>query len=269
MVIDAHVHIGEREWCKKIIENSKYKDLYRIYSCIDPEVISETNDFLKEVDKYFAIPLFFCETNIEEANNKLITKINNDKNAIPILLLPNSDNIKDLVLRLNYNILKEHFTLHNPNNYLERAQSYEYLSEKNGYLLLHTFTKDTITYVKKLRDNFPNMKIIIAHLGRDPKQTPEFIKNTINTFYGDDKIYTDISTITNPDLINYVVKKISSSRVLYGSDFPFSTEKGTRTSDFIKTINEANLTSSENDDLLYKTADNIINTSKILKLSRF
>ena len=68
MIIDAHIHIGERDWCKKTIETSEYKDLYRIYSCIDPEVVSETNEFLKGVDKYFTIPLFFCESNIEKTN---------------------------------------------------------------------------------------------------------------------------------------------------------------------------------------------------------
>lgn len=60
MIIDAHVHIGEKTWCKKIIETSEFRNLYRIYSCIDPEVISETNVFLNDVDKYFAIPLFFA-----------------------------------------------------------------------------------------------------------------------------------------------------------------------------------------------------------------
>ena len=33
------------------------------------------------------------------------------------------------------------------------------------------------------------MKIIIAHLGRDPKQTLEFTKNVIDTFYNDKKKY--------------------------------------------------------------------------------
>ena len=267
MIIDAHIHIGEKDWCKKTVETSKYKDLYRIYSCIDPEVVSETNDFLKDIDKYFAIPLFFCESNIEKANSDLMLRIKDDKKAIPILLLPSSNHMNELLLNLKYNILKEHFTLHNPDNYLERAVVYDYLSETNGYLLLHTFTKNIISHVKKLRANFPNMKIIVAHLGRDPKQTINFTTNVIDTFYSDQKIYTDVSTITNPELIKYAVKKYGSSRILYGSDFPFSTESGTRSEDFIVTALKANLTSSEYDNLFYKTADNIISTSKILKLT--
>ncbi len=269
MIIDAHVHIGEKTWCKKIIETSEFRNLYRIYSCIDPEVISETNVFLNDVDKYFAIPLFFCESNIEEANNELMSRIGDDEKAIPILLLPKSNNeLEKTVLELKYNILKEHFTLHSPETYLERADLYEYLSETNGYLLLHTFTKDIITHVKKLRLNFPNMKIIIAHLGRDPKQTLEFTKNVIDTFYNDKKIYMDVSTITKTYLINYAVKKIGSSRVLYGSDFPFSVEKGKRTQNFTENIIRANLTSYECDDLLFKTVSNVINESKVLKLTK-
>lgn len=267
MIIDAHIHIGERDWCKKTIETSEYKDLYKIYSCIDPEVVSETNDFLSDIDKYFAIPLFFCESNIEKANNDLLLRIKDDKKAIPILLLPNNNHMKELLLNLRYNILKEHFTLHNPDNYLERTVAYDYLSETNGYLLLHTFTKNIVSHVKELRANFPNMKIIIAHLGRDPKQTFGFTTNVIDTFYNDQRIYTDISTITNPELIKYAVKKYGSSRVLYGSDFPFSTERGTKSEDFIVKVLKTNLTSAEYDELFYKTADDIINTSKILKLT--
>lgn len=267
MIIDAHIHIGERDWCKKTIETSEYKDLYRIYSCIDPEVASETSDFLKDVDKYFAIPLFFCESNIEKTNTDLLSKVKDDKKAVPILLVPNNEHLKELLLNLKYNILKEHFTLHNPDSYLDRADAYDYLSQENGYLLLHTFTKNIVLHVKNLRENFPNMKIIIAHLGRDPKQSFDFTTDVINTFYKDQGIYTDVSTITNPELIKYAVKKYGSSRVLYGSDFPFSTERGTRSKDFVNNVFKSNLTSSEYDDLYYKTADNIINTSKILKLT--
>lgn len=31
MIIDAHIHIGDRDWCKSTIESSEYKDLYKIY----------------------------------------------------------------------------------------------------------------------------------------------------------------------------------------------------------------------------------------------
>lgn len=157
--------------------------------------------------------------------------------------------------------------MHNPDSYLDRADAYDYLSQENGYLLLHTFTKNIVSHVKNLRENFPNMNIIIAHLGRDPKQSFDFTTNVINTFYKDQNVYTDVSTITNPELIKYAIKKYGSSRVLYGSDFPFSTERGTRSKNFVSNVFKSNLNSSEYDDLFYKTADNIINKSKILKLS--
>ena len=96
----------------------------------------------------------------------------------------------------------------------------------------------------------------------------EFTKNVIDTFYNDKKIYMDVSTITKTYLINYAVKKIGSSRVLYGSDFPFSVEKGKRTQNFTENIIRANLTSYECDDLLFKTASNVINESKVLKLTK-
>ena len=111
--------------------------------------------FLNDVDKYFAIPLFFCESNIEEANNELMSRIGDDEKAIPILLLPKSNNeLEKTVLELKYNILKEHFTLHSPETYLERADLYEYLSETNGYLLFTYFYKRYYYSCKKIEIKF-------------------------------------------------------------------------------------------------------------------
>ena len=45
------------------------------------------------------------------------------------------------------------------------------------------------------------------------------------------------------------------------------TERGTKSEDFATNVFKADLASSEYDDLFYKTADNIINSSKILKLT--
>lgn len=261
MIIDSHVHIGKKDECENIIKNSKFKDIYRLYSCINPDTIDNTKKFLKDVDKYFAIPLFFCETDIEEANKLLLDMIKNDKKAIPILLLPKNNN--NTINLLKYNILKEHFSLHNPNDISDRIESYKYLNDVNGFLLLHTLSSETLRHVKYLRNNFPNMRIIVAHLGRNAKCDYEYTKNIIDTFSEDDKIYTDISTIDNPDLIKYAVKKYGSNRVLYGSDFPFEKSPNITEMEYMISLEKACLTTKEKQDLLYNSANNILKLSKI------
>ena len=265
MVIDSHVHIGNELECKNIIENSKFKDLYKIYSCINPKTISEQNVFLKDVDNYFAIPLFFCETNIEKANLDLVKYAESDKRAIPILLLCKNKYLKNLIFLLDYNILKEHFTLHNPNDVSDRNETYEYLNNKEGFLLLHTLSNSTFSHVMRLRKEYPKMKIIVAHLGRNGKGDYDFTTDMIDKLYKDDNIFTDISTIDNPDLIIYAIKRFGSSRILYGSDFPFNKNPGIREKDYIEPVIKANLKADEYDKLFYENALEILKNTKINK----
>ena len=265
MLIDSHIHLGDKEECEEIIKTSKYKDYYRVYSCINPKTINGTDTFLKDVDNFFAIPLFFCETNIEKANEELIKRIDNNSKAIPILLLCKNQHLNNLIFMLNYNILKEHFTLHDSKDITDRNETYDYLNSQGGFLLLHTLSNSTYGHVMNLRKQYPNMKIIVAHLGRNGSCDYDFTKDMIDKLYSDENIFTDISTIKNPDLIKYAFKKYGSSRILYGSDFPFEKEPGIREKDYIQPAIKANLKENEYDNLFYKNANEIINMSKIKK----
>lgn len=262
MIIDSHVHIGNEKECEKIIKTSKYKDIYKIYSCINPKTINDTNVFLKDVDNFFAIPLFFCETNIEQANKMLIKEVENNPKAIPILLLCKNQNINNLIFLLNYNILKEHFTLHNPKDISDRNETYDYLNSQEGFLLLHTLSNSTYEHVINLRHEYPKMKIIVAHLGRNGKGEYDFTADMIDKLYSDENIYTDISTIENPELIKYAFKKFGNSRILYGSDFPFEKNPGITESEYMKPALMANLTDNDYDRLFYRNALDIIKESK-------
>ena len=103
MLIDSHIHIGMEQECKETINDSKYRSIYKIYSCINPKTIRDTDIFLRDVDNFFAIPLFFCETNVEKANADLIKRVENDPRAIPILLMCKNQNLNNLIFLLNYN----------------------------------------------------------------------------------------------------------------------------------------------------------------------
>ncbi len=265
MLIDSHIHIGNEKECEDIIKNSKFKDVYRIYSCINPKTIPTTANFIKDVDKYFAIPLFFCETNIEDANKLLVRQIQNDNKAIPILLLCKNTNLKDLILLLDYNIVKEHFTLHNPNDITDRDEVYDYLNEKEGFLLLHTLSKSTYSHVINLRREYPNMRIIVAHLGRNNTCDIKYTREMIDRLHSDERIYTDISTITNSELIKYVMRRFGKTRVLYGSDFPFEVNPGVSQKDYMNPAIKANLRDDEYDYLFYENANYIINSARTRK----
>ena len=265
MIIDSHVHLGSENECEKTINNSKYKKLYKIYSCINPKTIGDTDIFLRDVNNFFAIPLFFCETNVEKANYNLIKRVEDNSKAIPILLMCKNQNLNNLIFLLNYNILKEHFTLHNPKDISDRNETYDYLNSQEGFLLLHTLSGSTYQHVMSLRKEYPKMKIIVAHLGRNGNADYDFTTDMIDKLYSDENIYTDISTIENPDLIRYAFKKFGSSKILYGSDFPFEKNRGIREKDYVQPAIRANLKDDEYDNLFYSNAKKIIRVTKSRK----
>ncbi len=265
MIIDSHIHLGNQNECEDILKTSKFKDVYRIYSCINPKTIGSTNVFLRDVDKFFAIPLFFCETNIEKANEELLKQIENSSKAIPILLLCRNQYVNNLIGLMDYNILKEHFTLHDPKNISDRNETYDYLNSQEGFLLLHTLSNSTYEHVMNLRKQYPRMKIIVAHLGRNGPGDYDFTADMIDKLHSDENIFTDISTIKDPKLIKYAFEKFGNSRILYGSDFPFEKGPEIRTKYYIQPAIEANLTSDEYDKLFSENAERVIEMSKVVR----
>ena len=109
------------------------------------------------------------------------------------------------------------------------------------------------------------MKIIVAHLGRNNLCDYDFTTDMIDKLYLDENIYTDISTIDNPDLIKYAFKKFGSTRILYGSDFPFEKNPEIREKNYIQPAIRANLKEDEYDNLFYRNAMEIIRASKVKK----
>lgn len=268
MLIDTHIHIGDKQESKEMLLTSKYKNIYRLYACLNPEVIDNTESFVDKLDYFFAIPIVFCETDIKKANNLVLEYSKSNKSAVPVFLIDENKNFEGFVNKAQFNIFKEHFSLHSCEDVEKRFSAYDYISQNDGYLLLHTFSDKTYSYVQYLRKQFPNMRIIVAHLGRDSFGTFDYTKNMIDLLSQDEKIFTDISTIKNPALIQYAVKKYGNNRVLYGSDFPYEADMQTKLEDYLKLVSSANLTEQQCDNLLFNNAYNIIEETKILKKVR-
>lgn len=266
MIIDSHVHIGDRDLCEYTVKNSPYKDIYRAYGCIDPEVVSTTSEFLKDVDRYWAIPLFFCEYDIDKTNEDLLNQIKNDEKAVPILLLTKNESLDRLKDMMQYKIIKEHFMLHSPLDITDRDDTYDYLSQIEGYLLLHTLSKHTVEHIQNLRKEFPNMNIITAHLARNNVCDYDYTCGVIDLFKNDDRIFADISTVHNPLLIKYAMEKYGKDRLMYGSDFPFEKPVGVKESDFIQVVLDAKLKEDELESLYHETAERIERDAKIKRI---
>ena len=65
---------------------------------------------------------------------------------------------------------------------------------------------------------YPNIKVILAHMGgTDTTVCKKAITHAADLF----NVYFDTSGITTPSIIEYACDKISSDRILFGSDMPW------------------------------------------------
>jgi len=100
------------------------------------------------------------------------------------------------------------------------------LDENKSILLVHAgrykdgSPESTTSYFHalKLARNYPNIKVIIAHMGgNDTSIVKEAVENSKHT----PNVYFDTSGVSTPYRIEYATSIIGSDRLLFGTDFPW------------------------------------------------
>jgi hypothetical protein len=215
--IDAHIHIADLAETTDIIVKTIYKDKYRLYSEVSLEMIKTTHEYLQQLDRYYAIPIIFKETNIIDANKKVKQFCDNNPRAVFVPLIEYNINAT-----FNYNskIYKEHFLSHNYEEWQQRTMYYEFMNINSYSLIIHCKDRIRLQYIRMLREKYRNIQIIIPHMGRDVYENYQFSKNVIDFFKKDDKVSFDTSTIADNNILIYALKNVGCDRILFGSDFP-------------------------------------------------
>lgn len=152
---------------------------------------------------------------------------------------------------------------------------YDFIRENNMTLLIHTgcdplawqfpqLSEDANPkYLAKVAKDFPEMKIIAAHLGSYSYYYPGvWLDDMIQLMKEHKNVYADISALTHRSLFgsrNYlkkVIEKIGSERILFGSDFPavFSYSMA----DAARTIDESDLDEKTKDRIMGENAEKIL-----------
>lgn len=213
-VCDSHVHIGNYNICVEIMKISKYKEKYKLYDCISLQMVNTQDEYVKCLDNFFAIPIIFKEIDIMRSNEYVRDYCEVNSNGIPVSIISSDFCIP------KYNIWKEHFLLNDYNKIDLRTQTYKYINDTGGFLIIHCNDKVRLEYIKKLHKLYSNINIIIAHLGRDCFENPHFIYNILSNF-NDEKIFYDLSTINNPENVRNALNMIDNKNILFGSDYPY------------------------------------------------
>lgn len=262
-IIDTHIHFGNQKSCENIVQNSLYRNVYKLYNSVNVTALSSFDDYVKNLDSFIVMPMVFKETDINEANNDIINYFNDNLRAVPVLLVPNDKDFDNNFRIMKYNILKEHFLVHDYNDYKDRSLGYQYLSDNQGFLILHPLSTISKQYIETLRSEYPNMNIIVAHLGRNGQCDEQFTKDMIDFESKDDRIYTDISTISNKGLIKYAVDRYGEDRIFFGSDYPYFSNDIPPVEEQVLILQNIDLSDEQRDKILYSNAKKMIKKLRI------
>ncbi len=76
-------------------------------------------------------------------------------------------------------------------------------------------------YLKKVAEEYPDLKLICAHLGGHAPFLPgRWLDEAIELASNSDNIYLDISAIYVEELIQKAIAEIGADKLLFGSDYP-------------------------------------------------
>ena len=116
-------------------------------------------------------------------------------------------------------------------DFLPRHQL-ELLDRRGAWVILHVPKADrlghpdNISQIKQIRRDYPNITLVIAHLGRS--YTLAHAEEALPQLADDEGLFFDNSAVLNPDVHRYAIDVLGSQRILYGTDNPIFLMRGRR-----------------------------------------
>lgn len=111
-------------------------------------------------------------------------------------------------------------------------------------------------------DRHPNLKVVVGHLGEG---LPFFMERLYNAKGGNlkkaypeylkENIYYTISGFHDPDLFQYVLKKVGEDHIMFSTDFPF-----TDPVQEVKFMHEVDICNGVREKIAYKNAEKLFGT---------
>ena len=108
----------------------------------------------------------------------------------------------------------------------------EVLDERGAWVTLHVPKADRLGHpenireIQEIRTRYPNIKVVIAHLGRS--YTLPHAREGLAPLADDAGLYFDNSAVLNPEVHRFALECIGPERILYGTDNPIFYMRGRR-----------------------------------------
>jgi predicted TIM-barrel fold metal-dependent hydrolase len=241
-IIDTHVHLGDWMFPSPTVSPEKllsYMDLYQI----EHSVISSSSAILY---------------NFVEGNRELLESIKNHSRLWGYIVLnPHylDESFRELekyqaeikFVGLKFHPEQQAYHLNGKNTIKLLKQISETRSELP--ILIHTFGKELVANIGEIAALFPNLKIIMAHMGGDIWQEGIEVASCYpNVFLDPCCSFSDV------DKISTAVKTLGAERILFGSDQTLLDPGFT-----IGMLRDAEITESQTEQIAYKNALQLFN----------
>lgn len=210
-VIDAHIHVGLKCFFRGK-DNGLIQALWNTYE----NTIAIMNQ--NEVEQAVILPIPHSEVDTKKSNNYLWEAYN----SFPDRFIPfcRIDDELEKNLQKGFRGVKLHL-LYEQMELKSIKKELQIIEDVGVPLLLHAKFRNKIKQVQQILKYAPNIKVILAHMGRGHVYTGEQVVDNAIGLRQYPNVYVDTSTVGDIKAIINVCEILSYDRVLYGSDYPF------------------------------------------------
>lgn len=211
-IIDTHIHIGQKSFCNSNKDFFKY-DLCNSYE----NTILLMNQH--NVDKAVVLPIPYCEFNSRMSNDYILEAYYKYPDRfIPFCRI--DENLEENLFKNLFKGIKLHL-LYEQREIKTIKKELQMIEDADVPLLLHAKYKDKVSQVKEILKYAPNLKIILAHMGRGHLYTGEQVVENCIGLKNCSNVFFDTSTVGDVKTIVKSCEIVGYDRILYGSDYPF------------------------------------------------
>lgn len=236
MIFDCHVHLCEKG-ALRVLPASDKREGYRL-ARENPWESYRRVAVKYGIFKALAVPFPFKE--LPDANRYVCQAADQNPDLLMPLVLLTEDvsYLESLGSRIVG--IKEHFYLVDDKPAKNYYSTYDFLQQKGLVLLLHPAQKEGVPRVEEIVNNFPRLRVILAHSGRRKLFSGQGVREVAQALKRYENLFFETSTIRDPHAIRELIEQVGKERVLFGSDFPYYRMESEETySEEIRAVKEA------------------------------
>ena len=227
MIIDAHMHIGKKEFCS--IENTDLEyDLFNDYE----DALTVMNN--AGIDKSVIFPVPYYQVDVAASNDYVYKAYQKYPDRfIPFCRI--DEKLEENLVSGKFKGVKLHL-LYEQIEIKSICKQLQIIEDACVPLVVHARFSDKVKQVEKMLKYAPNLIIILAHMGRGHLYTGEQVIENAVGLRKHSNVYFDLSTVEDKKAIINACEIIGYDHVLYASDYPFGKAFFKQNYDYVKEL---------------------------------